>query len=99
MKLKFGLPWRMQDVRNTCLGLLLTGSGTSPSVRKCVTVNKVEQNWRSDESLDIRNGDTEYGVCSAGFWSCFGIVFSCYVTFHMFWNANVCTVSLYVGSM
>ncbi|KAL6092948.1 hypothetical protein STEG23_001047, partial [Scotinomys teguina] len=33
-----------------------------PQREKCVTVNKAEKNWRSEECFDIRHGDAEFGV-------------------------------------
>ena len=38
-------------------------------------VNKDERSWRSKEHFDIRHRDKEFGVCPAGFLSCFGPVF------------------------
>jgi hypothetical protein len=34
---------------------------------KCVTVNKAEWGWRSEDHFDIRHGGTEFGVCQARF--------------------------------
>jgi hypothetical protein len=41
-------------------------------------VNKNERSWRSEECFDIRCGDIQFGVCPAGFLSCFGLVFECF---------------------
>ena len=43
-----------------------------------VAVNKDKKNWRSEAHFDIRHGDAEFGVCPAGFQSCFGPVFPHY---------------------
>ena len=59
-------------------------------------VNKAEKSWRSEEHFDIRHGDVEFGVYPAEFWSCFGSVFSHYVSLHPFWNSNEYPVPLYV---
>ena len=49
-------------------------SRTSPR-EECVAVNKATKSWGSEECFDIRHGDVEFGLFSAGFQSCFGPVF------------------------
>lgn len=39
--------------------------------KKCAITNKAENSWTSEEHFDIRHGDVNFGVCQAGFWSCF----------------------------
>jgi hypothetical protein len=48
---------------------------SKPKRKKCVAVNKAEESWKSEEPFDFKNGNEVFGVCSAGFWSCFGPVF------------------------
>ncbi|CAO2632051.1 hypothetical protein LEMLEM_LOCUS21610, partial [Lemmus lemmus] len=36
--------------------------------------------------LDIRHGDVEFGICPAGFPSCFDPIFPHHVFFPTFWN-------------
>ena len=50
-------------------------SGTIPRERS-VAVSKAKMSYRSEEHFDIRHGDVEFGVFPAGFWSCFGSVFT-----------------------
>jgi hypothetical protein len=38
-------------------------------------VYKDEKKWSSEEYIDIRYGDMEFGVCPAGFLSCFYSLF------------------------
>jgi hypothetical protein len=33
---------------------------------------KMKKEWRSEDSFDISHGHAEFGVCPAGFLSCFG---------------------------
>ena len=50
-----------------------------PTRKKSVVVHRAEQSWRPEEHFDTRHGDAEFGFCPAGFWSCFGPVFSRFV--------------------
>lgn len=83
---------------DTCQGKLQTACGTSPR-KKCVAVNKAERNWRFEEHFDVRHGDSEFGVCTADFWPCFGPVFPHYVLLLPFGKRNVYPMLLYVGSI
>ena len=89
------LPWRPQDVRDIiAMGYLLR---KAPFKRELVpaqenklcccrmptAVNKDERSWRSEENFDIGHVDMEFGVCPAGFQSCFGPAFPCYDVFGM----------------
>ena len=68
--------------------------GVEPT-EKCVAVS-TETSGRSDEPskpFDIRE------LSPAALQSCCGPVFAHYVPFHPFWNNNVYSVPLYVGSM
>jgi len=49
-----------------------------------VAVSKVERNWGTKEHSDTRHGETELGVCPAGFQSCLGSVFCHYAPFLLF---------------
>ena len=60
--------------------------------RKCVAVNKAERSWRSEEHFDIRHGDAEFRVS-------FGPVFSHCVPIPLFWNDNIHSVPLHIGSV
>ena len=56
---------------------------------KSVAVNKTEKSWRSEDSFDVRHGDirhvdAKFRVYSAGFCSCFGLVFPLYIPFPPF---------------
>jgi hypothetical protein len=76
-----------------------TGKREWTSPRECVTVNTAEKSWRSKEHFDIILGDTEFGVCSAGFQPCFGPVSPPYAPSPPFWKGKVYPVPLYVGSV
>ena len=41
--------------------------------KNIVVVNKDEKGWRSEGCFDIRDGDAGFGICPAGFLSCFGV--------------------------
>jgi hypothetical protein len=43
-----------------------------------LAVNKDGRIWSSEDCFDIGHKDAEFGVCPAGFWYCFGPVFSHY---------------------
>lgn len=47
-----------------------------PKKKKWAAVNKAERRWRSEEPFHNRYEDAEFGVCLAGFWSCFGPAFT-----------------------
>ena len=42
--------------------------------KKCVAVKNAERSWKSEECLDIRLKDAEFGVYPVGFQSYFGPV-------------------------
>ena len=91
VKLKPGLPWRTQDVRDArVVGYLPRRAANrewnQPKRKKCAAVSKAELSWRSEEHLDIRHGDAEFGVCPAGFQSCFVPVFPHCAPLATFWN-------------
>lgn len=50
-------------------------------------------------AFDIRHGTTGFGIVPAGFLSCFGPVFPHTVSIIPFWNSNVYSTILQVGSM
>ena len=79
MKLKPGLPWRTEDIREArALGYLLRSTSdrewNHPRRKKCVAVHKAEGSWTSEELFDIRHGDAEFGVGLASFQSCFATI-------------------------
>ena len=51
---------------------------SQPKRENWITVTKLNGDGRAEECFDIRHGGAEFGVCSAGFWSCFGSVFPDY---------------------
>jgi hypothetical protein len=65
-----------------------------PKREKCVAVNKTERNLRSEEYFDNRHGNEEFGVCSAGFRSCFGPIFPYYAPSSCLsdWKCMICTI-------
>lgn len=84
------------ELWDTCEEELLTWNGTSAR-RKCVRVNKDEQSWKSEEHLDIIEGDAEFGVCLDGFQACIDPIFPHYSLFSLLWNSNGYPVPFYVG--
>ena len=91
VKLKPGLPWRLHEVGDArAMGFLPRKAANrewnQPKRKKCVAVNNVEKSWRSEERFDIRHGNAEFGVCPAGFRSCFGPVFPHSAPFPVFWK-------------
>ena len=71
VKVKPGLPWRPQEVRDArALEYLLRRAANRewnlPKRKNYVEVNKTERNWRREEHFGIRFGDAEFGVCPAG---------------------------------
>jgi hypothetical protein len=74
----FKLPWRLQDVGDArVVGYLLRKAANrkwnQPGRKKCVVVNKDEKAvGRSEDCFDISLGDAEFGICPAGFLTCFG---------------------------
>ena len=64
VKMKPGLPWRLQDVGDArAVGHLLRRAANrewkQPKRMKWFTVNKAERSWRSEEHFDIRHGSLE----------------------------------------
>ena len=47
--------------------------------------HKVGRSWRSEGWFVIRHGNAEFGVCPAGFWSCFGGVFP----YSLWWSISL----------
>ena len=67
MEVKHRLCKRPQDVGDArVVGYLLRKAANrewnQPKREKCVAVNKAEMGWRSEEDLDIRHRDAEFGV-------------------------------------
>lgn len=89
-KVKSGLCWKPQDIRigdsKVVVGVILH-------------VVKLEGQCHPSKHFDITQEATEFWVCPAGFWSCFGLRFPYYASISPFWNGNMYLVSLYVGSM
>lgn len=89
--------WRYQSVR------MPAKESCKPSIEpakreKYVPVNKAKRNWRSKECFDMRHEDAEFTVCPADFRSLFGPEFSHCAPFPPFWNSNIYSVPLYIGS-
>jgi hypothetical protein len=70
-----------------------------PKREKCVAVNKAERNWKPTKHFNIRHGDTEFGVCSHSFQTCFYLVFSYYATSPPICKVSVYPVPLYIEIM
>ena len=68
-----------------------------PKIKRHVATNKSEKSWKSEQHLEVTHEVTVFGVYPAGFHSCSGPVFLCYVPFHIFLNGNVSTVPLWCG--
>jgi hypothetical protein len=72
------LPWRLKDVKDArAMGYMLRKaanreSGTSPGESSLLQSTKMKKEWRSEDRFDIIHGDTEFGICPAGFLSFFG---------------------------
>ena len=65
VKVKPGLPWRPQDVGKARAAEYLPRRAANrewnqPRRKKCVVVNKVERNWRSEKHFDVRYGDAKF---------------------------------------
>ena len=100
VKMKPGLPWRPQDIGDARVMWYLPRRAANrvwnqPKRETHVAVNKAERSWGSE---DIRHGDADFGVCPAGFQSCFGPVFP-HSAPSSIWNNDVNPVLLYIGSM
>lgn len=80
----------MTELWGTCQGELLKPYGTSQRERSVLRLTKLPverlRTWSSEECIDIRHEDTDFGVCPAGFWSCVGPVFPYDALFPLFWN-------------
>jgi hypothetical protein len=57
--------------------------------KKCVTINKVERNWKSELHFAILFRDVEFWGSPAGFQSCFGSLYFHYACFSPSWYSNV----------
>ena len=72
--IKLKLLWRPQDAR--AVGYLMrkaaSGSETSPGKEVCSCQQRWKRSWRSEDCFDIYHEDAKFGVCPAGFLSCFG---------------------------
>jgi hypothetical protein len=70
VKVKPGLPWRPQEVRDArAVGNLPRKAAHrewNQEGERSVLGNKAERSWRSEEHFDISHGDAELGVCPAG---------------------------------
>ena len=100
VKVKPGLPWRLQDVGDARVmgGELLTGSGTSPRERSVLYPTKMSRvgDLKSALTSDM---EMQFGVFPSIWfgvllWSSISSLFS-----PIFWNGNEYPVALYVGSM
>ena len=70
------LPWRLKDVKDArAMGYMLRKAANrewNQPRRKTKQSTKMKKEWRSEDHFDISHGDAEFGVCPAGFLSCFG---------------------------
>lgn len=79
-KVKPRLPWKMLEVPESldiCQGKLLTNWEQNQSKRKKCCSQKGERSWDM-KSAFLSSVEMQPGVCPAGFWSCFGLVFPHY---------------------
>ena len=102
VKVKPGLCWKLQVVGDDkVIGYPPKKSfnwrGKQPEREKYVSVNKADRRRRSKEWFDITHRDAEFGVWSAGFWSCVGLRFPYHALFYPCWDGNGYSVPLYVG--
>ena len=74
----------MPELWDTYQEKLLRVGRTSPRKRSVLQSTKLKGVGDLGECFDIRHGDVEFEVWLAGFWSCFGLVFSPYVPFPPF---------------
>jgi hypothetical protein len=77
VKTKLGFYWKLQNVGDAKAVGYLPGRADSrewnqSKGKKCAAVNGAGRSWRPEEHFDIRHGAAEFGVCPAGFQSCFG---------------------------
>lgn len=89
VKYKPKLCWRHQDVRD---------ARVSPRERS-VAVNNAQSSWVSEEHLASKNGDEDFRVCPAAFQSCFDSMFPHCAPFPAFWNGNLYSGLVNIGSM
>lgn len=68
------------ELWDTCWGELLR-EWNQLKRKMCVSANKVEWTWRSEEHFNIRHGDSIWSLHPAGFQTCFGPVFPYYTPF------------------
>jgi len=80
----------------SCMKLLKGSLGVGDS--RILKMPELES-WRSKEYFDIRYRDAEFRVCPDGFWSWLAPVFSHHTSHPPFWNDNVYSMPLYLGSM
>jgi len=98
VKVKPVLPWRSQDgIDARAVGYLLRNADhrewNRPKRKKCVGVHELKGDGDL-KCLDIRHGVAEFGVCPAGFQTCFGPVFPHYGPLPIFldWKCVTCTI-------
>lgn len=101
VKVKCALHQRPQDDRDarTIRHLPRTAADREcdhPNSKKHATISKAGR-VKPSKAFDIKHEATGFGVCTAGFWSCFYSVFLIYAHIPPFWDSNV--YSLYVGNM
>ena len=71
------LPWRLNDVKDArAMGYMLRKAANRewnrPEESSLLQSTKMKKEWRPEDCFDISHGDTEFGVCPAGFLSYFG---------------------------
>ena len=75
---------QMPDPLDTYQRKLLTGSGPAQEKKVCCSQKDLEVS----RLFDISHGDALFGVCLAGFQTCFGPVLLHLIPFPPFWNGN-----------
>ena len=74
----------VRDVMGYCPRRAADGVWKQCKREKGVAVNKDKRDLRSEECFNTRPEDAEFGICPAGFWSCFGPEFPHHVPFSSF---------------
>lgn len=105
VKVKSELPWRSQDGDARALGYLARRAGDRrPRERSVLQSTEMIRigylrTRISEEHVDIRCGDAEFGVCPPGFLTCFGSGLPQYAVFPLVCDGHKHSASLYVGNM
>lgn len=87
VKVKRGLPWRLQyvrDARTVGYEPRKAANGLELVQEKEMFSSQAERSQRFEEHRDIKHGAGEFDIFPVGFWSRFGQIFPHYAPFPMF---------------